>query len=121
MPADGITAMKRAARAEARAAWLFLAPGLGVIFLFFLLPIAAAFLLSLTDFDLYAVADWRNLRLIGFDNYLRLLRDPVFWKALGNTFYFVLVGGPFTVVLSLAAALMIQSKLARRDRQPGRG
>ena len=113
MPADGITAMKRAARAEARAAWLFLAPGLGVIFLFFLLPIAAAFLLSLTDFDLYAVADWRNLRLIGFDNYLRLLRDPIFWKALGNTFYFVLVGGPLTVVLSLAAALMIQSKLTR--------
>src|SRR3954465_5898105 len=105
--------MKRAARAEARAAWLFLAPGLGVIFLFFLLPIAAAFLLSLTDFDLYAVADWHNLRLIGFDNYLRLLRDPIFWKALGNTFYFVLVGGPLTVVLSLAAALMIQSRLTR--------
>jgi len=112
-PTEASNAMRKAARAEARAAWLFLAPGLGIIFLFFPLPIAAAFLLSLTDFDLYAVADWRNLRLIGFDNYFRLLRDPIFWKALGNTFYFVLVGGPLTVVLSLAAALMIQSRLTR--------
>jgi multiple sugar transport system permease protein len=109
-------AERRAARrrnTEAWAAWFFLLPGLAIIFLFFLLPIAAAFLLSLTDFDLYAVADWRNLRLSGFDNYLRLLRDPIFWKALRNTFYFVLVGGPLTVVVSLAAALMINSRLTR--------
>ena len=69
---------------EVRAAWLFVGPGLAIIFLFFLLPIAAALLLSLTDFDLYAVADWHNLRFVGFENYLHLLRDPLFWKAMRN-------------------------------------
>jgi multiple sugar transport system permease protein len=106
-------ASRRALPSEVRAAWLFVGPGLAIIFLFFLLPIAAALLLSLTDFDLYAVADWHNLRLVGFENYLHLLRDPLFWQAMRNTFYFVLVGGPLTVVVSLAAALMIQSKLTR--------
>ena len=65
--AETIAAARRALPSEVRAAWLFLAPGLAIIFLFFLLPIAAALLLSLTDFDLYAVADWRNLRFVGFE------------------------------------------------------
>jgi multiple sugar transport system permease protein len=110
MPAE---ALRRALPSEVRAAWMFIGPGLAIIFLFFLLPIAAALLLSLTDFDLYAVADWHNLRLVGFENYAHLLRDPLFWKALRNTFYFVLVGGPLTVVVSLAAAMMISSRLTR--------
>ena len=37
---------------EARAAAIFLAPGLLVIGLFFLVPIAASLFLSLTDFDI---------------------------------------------------------------------
>jgi multiple sugar transport system permease protein len=113
MPGEAMTAQisRRALPSEVRAAWLFVGPGLAIIFLFFLLPIAAALLLSLTDFDLYAVADWRNLRLVGFENYAHLLRDPLFWKAMRNTVYFVLVGGPLTVVVSLAAALMISSRL----------
>jgi len=51
-----------------RAAWWFIAPALLVIGVFFLLPAAASFLLSLTDFDLYALADPLNLRWVGFDN-----------------------------------------------------
>jgi multiple sugar transport system permease protein len=98
---------------EVWAAWLFVGPGLAIIFLFFLLPIAAALLLSLTDFDLYTVADWRNLRFVGFENYAHLLHDSTFWQAMRNTVYFVLVGGPLTVLVSLGAALMIQSRLTR--------
>jgi multiple sugar transport system permease protein len=37
----------------------------------------------------------------------------VFWKALVNTFYFALVGGPLTVAASLGAALLLSSKLVR--------
>ena len=104
---------RRALRSEIWAAWLFVGPGLAIIFLFFLLPIAAALLLSLTDFDLYTVADWRNLRFVGFANYFQLLHDTTFWQAMRNTVYFVLVGGPLTVLVSLGAALMIQSRLTR--------
>jgi multiple sugar transport system permease protein len=95
------------------AAWAFIAPALFVIALFFVIPVAAALALSLTDFDLYALADWRNLRFAGLDNYVHVLTLPLFWRALGNTSYFVAVGVPLSIVVSLACAVLLQSKLAR--------
>jgi multiple sugar transport system permease protein len=98
---------------ERRAAWLFTAPALLVIGLFFFVPVLAAFVLSLTDFDLYALADLRNLRFVGLGNYLDVLRAPLFWKSLANTFYFVGVGVPLSIAASLGAALLLDSRLAR--------
>ena len=95
------------------AGWAFAAPALSVIGLFFALPVLAAFALSVTDFDIYALADLRNLRFVGLDNYLNLLTNPLFWKALGNTLYFVLVGVPVSIVASLSAALLLHSRFAR--------
>ena len=95
------------------AAWMFLAPALGLIGIFFFLPVVAAFLLSVTDFDIYAVADLANARWVGLDNYTALLRHPVFWTALQNTFYFALVGGPLTVAVSLGAAMLVNARLTR--------
>ena len=95
------------------AAWGFVAPALAVIGVFFVLPVAAALGLSLTDFDLYALADPRNLRVVGIDNYLALLKTPLFWKPLGNTLYFVVVGVPLSIGVSLAAAWLLNSRLAR--------
>lgn len=96
-----------------RAAWGFVAPALVALGLFFFLPIAAALVLSFTDFDIYALADLHNLRFVGLDNYLTLLRTPLFWKALGNTIEFVVLGVPLSIAVSLGAALLINSKLAR--------
>lgn len=98
---------------ERRAAVFFLAPALGIILLFFLLPVAASLLLSITDFDIYALADIRNIRLVALRNYRELLGNALFWKALGNTLYFTVVGGPLTVVVALTAALLVNSKAAR--------
>ncbi len=96
-----------------RAALWFVAPAVLVIGVFFLLPVVAALLMSLTDFDIYALADLRNLRFVGLANYTRLLGNPLFWQALGNTLYFVLVGVPLSIALSLGAALLLNSPLAR--------
>ncbi|MGH6616905.1 carbohydrate ABC transporter permease [Sphingomonas sp.] len=95
------------------AAWIFVAPALVALGLFFFLPVLAALVLSFTDFDIYSLADIRNLRFVGLDNYLTLLRTPLFWKALGNTLYFVILGVPLSIAVSLGAALLINSKLAR--------
>lgn len=100
-------------RAEVRAAFLFLAPGLIIIGVFFLLPVAAVLLLSFTDFDLYSLADLGNTRVVALDNYRKLLTNNVFWTALRNTVVFALVGGPLTVALSLTAALLVNARLAR--------
>lgn len=93
------------------AGWLFAGPALAVIALFFGLPVLAAFALSLTDFDIYALADLDNLRFVGLQNYWQLLHNPLFWKALGNTLYFVVVGVPLSIAMSLGAALLLHSKL----------
>ena len=95
------------------AGWMFVAPALIVIGLFFALPVVSALLLSLTDFDLYALANPDHLRFVALDNYLELLRTPIFWKALWNTSYFVVVGVPLSIAVSLAAALLLDSQLAR--------
>jgi multiple sugar transport system permease protein len=96
-----------------RAAWLFLTPALLVLGLFFLLPVIAAFVLSLTDYDLYALADIRNLRFVALGNYWDLLHRPLFWSALGHTLYFVAIGVPLSIVTSLGAAMLLNSPLAR--------
>ena len=95
------------------AGWLFATPALFVLGVFFGLPVLSALLLSLTDFDLYALADRGNLRFVALGNYLDLLRTPMFWKALGNTTYFVVVGVPLSIAVSLGAALLLNSPLVR--------
>jgi multiple sugar transport system permease protein len=94
------------------AAWAFAGPALFVIGLFFVVPVCASLVLSLTDFDLYALADLRNLRFVGLKNYVDILHLPLFWKSLGNTAYFVALGVPLSMTLSLGAAMLLHSKLA---------
>jgi multiple sugar transport system permease protein len=100
-------------RRESLAGWAFAAPALIVIALFFGVPVLAGLALSLTDFDIYALADLRNLRWQGWDNYVQVLSMPLFWQALGNTAYFVVLGVPLSIALSLGAAVLLQSKLVR--------
>jgi multiple sugar transport system permease protein len=95
------------------AAFWFLAPALGAIVVFFLAPVAASLLLSLTDFDVYAIGDPGTLRFTGLRNYGALLGDASFWAALRNTLVFVLVGGPLSVALSLAGALLVNARALR--------
>src|SRR3954454_6938421 len=96
-----------------RAAWWFVTPALLVLAVFFFIPVLAALAMSLTDFDLYALGSVVNLRMVGLRNYAQLLVDPLFWKALGNTFYFVILGVPSSIGASLGAALLVNSKVAR--------
>ena len=94
------------------AAWAFATPALLVIGAFFFVPVLAALIISLTDFDLYALADIRNLRFVGLDNYWHLLHTPDFWRAVVNTGYFVALGVPLSLGASLASALLVNSRLA---------
>jgi multiple sugar transport system permease protein len=100
-------------RARLSPAWGFLAPALAVIAVFFLVPVVASLALSFTDFDVYAVGDPSRLRVVGLRNYGRLLGEPRFWTALRNTTYFVAVGGPLSVAVSLGAALLVEARLTR--------
>ncbi len=100
-------------RAESRAGWVFIAPALVLIGVFFVIPVLGALALSFTDFDIYSIGDPGNTRFIGLGNYQSLFADPLFWKALRNTAYYVAVGGPLSVVVSLAAAMLVNARLVR--------
>lgn len=118
VPAPVLGAAPRLKPASARgesnsAGYYFLAPALLLIGIFFFLPVVAALVLSLTDFDIYAVADLDNARFVGLGNFARLFQHPDFWKALRNTLYFAVVGGPLTIAISLATALLLNNKLVR--------
>ncbi len=95
------------------AGWVFVAPALLAIGVFFVGPVLAALAMSFTDFDIYALADWRNLRWVGFANYAELLARPLFWQALLNTLVFVGLGVPLSIAASLGAALLLHSPMAR--------
>jgi len=100
-------------RQQARVAMLFFAPAVLLIVLFFYVPVVAGLVLSLTDFDIYAIGAPEVVRFVGLRNYSQMLASPAFWNALGNTLYFVLVGGPLSVLVSLGAALLLHAKLVR--------
>jgi multiple sugar transport system permease protein len=96
--------------AEKRAGWAMSGPALAAICLFFFIPVLSSLILSFTDFDIYALADLANLRFVGFDNYSRLIGNPLFWQAMGNTIWFVIFGVPLIVAASLAAAMLVNAR-----------
>jgi multiple sugar transport system permease protein len=100
-------------RQQTRVGWLFVTPALVLFGVFFVVPIVAGLLLSLTDFDLYAIGNPGLARFVGLRNYARVLSSPEFLGALRNTLYFVVAGGPLSVVVSLAAALLLHARTVR--------
>lgn len=98
---------------QERTALTFIAPVLGSILLFFIGPTLAAFALSLTDYDVYALGDVRNVRFTGLGTFASLLSEPLFWRAVRNTAVFTLLGVPLTIGTSLAAALLLNSATVR--------
>ncbi|NED96985.1 sugar ABC transporter permease [Phytoactinopolyspora alkaliphila] len=89
-------------RRENRAAYAFLTPWLLGLFGITLIPMAAAFWLSFTDYNLLQAPGW-----IGLDNFARMLGDARLHNSLRVTFTYVLVSVPLQLALALALALML--------------
>lgn len=95
------------------APYLFIAPTLILLALFSLLPIAIALVISFTDMDLAGLADLSNISFVGFDNYKEVLLDPSFQKSIFNTLFYVIIGVPLVIIISLLIALLINFGKAR--------
>lgn len=92
-------------------AWLLLLPAFIIIFVFSLLPISSTIINSFfMNGDGGAVS-----KFVGIDNYLYLLEDKVFRKALWNNFIFVVSVIPCSMILALIMALWVNTKLAGRS------
>lgn len=69
-------------------------------------PMLASLGLSFTEYQLV-----RPPRYIGVANFQRLFTDPLFWKSLWNTVYYVAVGLPLRLVIAFLAALLLNQRL----------
>ncbi|MEB3336189.1 MAG: sugar ABC transporter permease, partial [Leptolyngbyaceae bacterium] len=88
--------------------YLFLLPALLVLGMTVFWPALQAFYLSFTryGYDLTQPPQW-----IGFANFQRLWRDPVFWKTLGNTLLYLVGVVPILVIAPLGLAILVNQKL----------
>jgi ABC-type sugar transport system permease subunit/ABC-type glycerol-3-phosphate transport system substrate-binding protein len=93
---------------------IFLFPALSILAIFLFLPVIVSFLMSLTNYDLYSLASWSEIKVVGLANYHKILADPRFWKSVTNTFIFAMVGGPLTIIVALCAALAIEKMTRMR-------
>ena len=85
--------------------YLFLSPALALIAVFVIFPIGAVVFYSFTDWDIVRPPVWS-----GLDNYVQLVNDPTFWKALTHSIVYLLVT-PTIIALSVALAILVNRQL----------
>ncbi|RKX45338.1 MAG: sugar ABC transporter permease, partial [Thermotogae bacterium] len=85
----------------------FVGPALILLMVFLIIPIFASFYLSFTDFNVFAMTDWGRAKFVGLQNFAELFKDELFWRALVNTLYCLVVAMPVTVALSLTSAVLL--------------
>lgn len=88
-------------------------PATVLLSVFVVLPFLMAGFLSLTDIRL--IPRPIPTEFVGLDNYRRVLSNPEFWQAFRNTFLFALMVVPFQCSISLAVALLLNSRLPLRS------
>ena len=82
--------------------YIILIPFMGTFFLFNILPVLTSMVLSFFDYDMLSTPIF-----LGFDNYIRMFTDGIFFKTLGNTFKFAIIAGPLGYILAFVLAWMI--------------
>ena len=97
------TTALHARHTEAATGLLFAAPHLALFTLFLLLPVAYGFYISLHRWHILSPTH----PFVGLENYRAALGDDLFWLALRNTAYFVLLVVPLGNLVSLVLALCL--------------
>lgn len=87
--------------------FFFLAPALLLFMAFTFYPIVASFILSFQELEAGSYV------FAGFDNYIRLINDTIFRKALLNTVIILVVQVPIMLFLALILANVLNSKLLK--------
>jgi lactose/L-arabinose transport system permease protein len=100
-------AQARLDRREQLTGWAFIAPALILLGLFMLYPIIWSLWMS------FQVGKGMNLSFGGFANIVRLTKDPVFLRALGNTFTFFIIQVPIMITLALLFAVALNDSTLR--------
>lgn len=98
--------MTRAEKKENIAGWIFITPQVIGFLAFVLFPLAFSIFLCFCEWDLITAP-----KFVGFDNFELVFNDTTFQKAMGNTFAYILIVMPCTLICSLSLALLTNRKL----------
>ncbi|MDQ1032310.1 multiple sugar transport system permease protein [Streptomyces umbrinus] len=90
-------------RGDGALAALFIAPAMLGFLVFLLWPTLRGIYLSFTRFNLLTPAEW-----VGLDNYVRMVKDPIFWDSLTVTVEYVFINIGVQTVSALAIAVLLQ-------------
>lgn len=83
--------------------YLLVAPAMVIFLLFVIWPVLYMVYVSFFNWNMIA-----DMEFAGIQNYVKMFRDKDFWKVLGNTFRFMLMIVPASMVLSLLIALYLK-------------
>ena len=89
---------------------LYLLPSITILVMYRWIPVVWNFVISFQD--------WKPLgrsELVGFENYLKLVADPVFWQSLWNTLAYFFVGTPIAILTALLLAMFVNSPIRGRN------
>lgn len=91
--------------------FVFLAPGYALFLALIIYPMIRAFQMSFYDWNVVAGA---VSKFIGLDNYRTAFHDPVFWRGLQNSAFYMVVTVPPQIVLGLLVAMLLNNKAPAR-------
>lgn len=87
--------------------YTFIFPALLLLILFSIIPIIISLVISFTNLDITGLGNWGAVKFIGLSNFINLFHDSLFLQAVDNTLFYVVIGVPAVIALSLAIAIMI--------------
>jgi len=101
--------MNPSERRNLRNGLLFISPWVIGFLTFCVYPVIKSFYLSLCDYSILSPAVFT-----GWQNYVELAGDEVFWTAVSNTLFFAVFAIPLGLLLSLALAVLLNANVRGR-------
>ncbi|MFB4213506.1 carbohydrate ABC transporter permease [Shouchella sp. JSM 1781072] len=94
------------AKREEKYFWLFISPWILGFTVFIAGPMIASLYFSFTDYAIMGEASF-----VGFQNFMNLFSDPLFYRSLFVTTAYAALAVPFTIILAIALALLLNAKI----------
>lgn len=89
--------------------YLFVGPYLIHFIVFVAFPVFFSFYLTFQEWNIIS-----PMEFVGLDNYSRMFRDRLFWKAIRNTLQFLIIHIPLQLLIALALAEFLNQKIKFR-------
>ncbi|MBE9469488.1 MAG: sugar ABC transporter permease [Bacteroidetes bacterium] len=86
--------------------YFFVSPYITHLILFIIFPVVFSLILTFCKWNIIS-----KMEYVGFDNFIRLFQDRLFWKSLYNTFVFLIIHIPLQIIIALTLAYFLNQKI----------